>query len=179
MIKNIIVPLGNMNLKNIRRLVMRKIIFSLLFILIGFGYLHAGLYYIEVPLTITDEMFFSNSNEVNRQLMELINSNLKDTNEEIAVVVFTRNGEPIKPLTSMNDKINEKIKKPDKTDIPQDNDLYFVLKDDIEPWKDGQKVDLRWFLYDVQPPDEYARGIYNCSKKLYGPPFFDSEDVKC
>jgi hypothetical protein len=153
---------------------MRRIIFSLLFILIAIGYLHAGLYNIEVPLTITDDIFFSNSAEVNGQLKELIDNNLKDINDEIAVVIFTRNGEPIKPLASMNDKINEKIKTPVKTDPPEDNDLYFVLKDDIEPWGDGQKADLRWFLYEVYTGGD-DHGIYYAAKKLYGAPFFDYE----
>jgi hypothetical protein len=89
---------------------MGRIIFSLSFILIGFGCLQAGIYNIEVPLTITDDMFFSNNNEANRQLMELINNNLKDINEEIAVVLFTRNGEPIKPSVNNSNFNNYLLK---------------------------------------------------------------------
>jgi hypothetical protein len=71
---------------------------------------YAGLYYIEVPYNITDDMFFSNSLDVNKQLMELINNNLKDTNEEIAVVIFTRNGEPIKPSVNNSNFNNYLLK---------------------------------------------------------------------
>jgi len=71
---------------------------------------YAGLYYIEVPNSITDDMFFSNSNEVNGQLKELIDNNLKDTNEEIAVVIFTRNGEPIKPSVNNSNFNNYLLK---------------------------------------------------------------------
>ena len=135
---------------------------------------YAGTYFIELPQSITDEMFIKRTPYVNNILFELIKSKLEGQNDNIAVVIFTRDEEPVKPIIP---EIKKSMENPSKLinslGPPLDNDLKFVFRDDFLAWEEKQKEDVVDFLYSVESDDHQAFGIYNSAKKLYGPPFFD------
>jgi len=155
------------------RLIVKKI--SIIIMILGLWCLsHAGLYFVEVPGTITDEMFFKGGPDIEKQLMTNVYNVLEGKKEEVAVVIFTRNGEPIRP-TIMNEQINNNKETKLTKELSDENNITFYWKNDYDDWTEDQINDMLWFLYNVPSDDGYAQGIYNASKKLYGPPFFDSD----
>ena len=89
----------------------------------------AGLYYIEVPEYITDDMIYNRYEEVEDELFNIIDRELYRKDEYIAVVIFTRNGEPIRP-SSINADLNlEGYEIPHRTEPPKDNNIEFVWVD--------------------------------------------------
>jgi len=79
---------------------MRRINLTLILLIFASNIALAGLYFIELPNNITDDMYFHQSEEVRVQLKQLIDRELEGKNEDIAVVVFTRDGEPVKPTNT-------------------------------------------------------------------------------
>ena len=112
--------------------IMRKgrVIIPVMTIMLGlFSISQGGVYYVEVPSAITDEMFFGRSEYIDSKLMELVYRELEGKKEEIAVVIFTRNGEPIIPSSSDNDFNLEGYEIPKRTEPPKDNNIEFVWVD--------------------------------------------------
>ena len=107
-----------------------RVIIPVMTIMLGlFSISQGGVYYVEVPSAITDEMFFGRSEYIDSKLMELVYEELEGKKEEIAVVIFTRNGEPIIPSSSDNDLNLEGYEIPKRTEPPQDNNIEFVWVD--------------------------------------------------
>jgi len=158
------------------RCIKTKMISFIIAIIFGlWGLSQAGVYFINIPETITDDMYFHQSEEVRVQLKQLIDRELEGKNEEIAVVIFTRNGEPIKPTITVNEQFGETKEVKLIKELSEDNNIEFIWRNDYDEWRQEQIDDMRWFLYDVSIGGD-DHGIYNCAKKLYGPPFFDSEE---
>ena len=108
---------------------MRVTIYILLTVLMTFCISWAGLYYIEIPSYITDDMIYNRYEEVEDELFNIIDRELYGKDEYIAVVIFTRNGEPIIPSSSDNDLNLEGYEIPKRTEPPQDNNIEFVWVD--------------------------------------------------
>ncbi|RLC40812.1 MAG: hypothetical protein DRH51_04635 [Candidatus Coatesbacteria bacterium] len=105
---------------------MRVTIYILLTVLMTFCISWAGLYYIEIPSYITDDMIYNRYEEVEDELFNIIDRELYGKDEYIAVVIFTRNGEPIRP-SSINADLNlEGYEIPHRTEPPHSNELEFL-----------------------------------------------------
>jgi hypothetical protein len=153
------------------------IVLIVLLVVICFSSIQAGTHFIEVPKYITDDMFFGRSEDVKSQLRDLINKELIGSDEIIATIIFTRNGEPILPPAPEIDKIIESgDKSPKYTGPPDTCNITFDFVNYPDIWDSAQINDMDNFLYDVLSDDGQAQGIYNCAKKLYGSPFFGGHD---
>lgn len=107
-----------------------KMVSIVVLLIIGtFCLSQAGIYNVEVPEKITDEMFFGRSEYIDSKLMELVHRELEGKKEEIAVVVFTRDGDPIRQSFINDDLTLESTEIPRRNEPPQDNELEFVWVD--------------------------------------------------
>ncbi|HEC79900.1 MAG TPA: hypothetical protein ENI43_01465 [Firmicutes bacterium] len=103
------------------------VIIPIMTIMLGlFSISQGGVYYVEVPSAITDDMFFGRSEYIDSKLMELVYRELEGKKEEIAVVIFTRDGEPIRPSSIDNDLNIESTEIPKRTEPPHSNELEFL-----------------------------------------------------
>ncbi|MGQ9705555.1 MAG: hypothetical protein ACUVWP_00945 [bacterium] len=106
-----------------------KIYFMILpLLVIANNIAYAGTYFIELPQSITDEMFIERTPYVNNILFELIKSKLEGHNDDIAVIIFTRNGEPLKPvIPEIKNTMENSSKLINNLGPPLDNELKICI----------------------------------------------------
>jgi len=138
---------------------------------------YAGVHFVELPESITDEMMLNQTPELKNDLLDLINEEVQGSVDEIITIIFTRDGQPwyknLDPALIANLTVESEPAM--KDDPPQDNDITFNLTEETGtiPWIPQQEADVLNFLLYVWSDDHQAQGTYNTSKLLYGPPFFD------